>query len=175
MNRIRPLAGALLAILMLSPFAGAAVAGDVLPLDPGGGLPPIDGTGPAGTGPIDGLVPPGTAELGAVEPGAVATTTSTSSGGDGDSDYEPPLQTRHFGLNVQLSCTVSGPPNAIVVVNHSAEALPPGTRIKWQLKGEGKRGFFALLRPLPGGDTLVAENVLDGAISQAADCVARVI
>ncbi len=171
MNKIRPLAGVLLATLMLSPLLGAAFAGDVLPLDPGGGLPPIDGTGPAaGTGPINGLFPPGT-----VEPGVVATTASTSSGGDGDSDYEPPLQTRHFGLNVQLSCTVSGTPNAIVVVNHSAEALPPGTRIKWQLKSEGKRGFFALLRPLAGGETLVADNVLDSAASEAADCVARVI
>lgn len=168
MNRIRPLAGALLAALMLSPFAGATYAGDVLPLDPGGGLPPIDGTGPAdGPGPIDGLAPPG----------AIDTRSPTSSDGGGDSDYvpEPPLQTRHFGLNVQLSCAVSGTPNAIVVVNHSAEALPPGTRIKWQLKSEGKRGFFALLSPLAGGETLVADNVLDGTANQAADCVARVI
>lgn len=168
MNRIRPLAGALLATLMLSPLAGTASAGDVLPLDPGGGLPPIDGTGPAaGTGPIDGLIPPG----------AIDTGSSNSSDGDGDSDYvpEPTLQTRHFGLNVQLSCSVAGAPQAIVVVNHSAEELPPGTRIKWQLKSEGKRGFFALLRPLPGGDTLVADNVLDGATDTAADCVARVI
>ncbi len=168
MNRIRPLAGALLATLMLSPLMGAAYAGDVLPLDPGGGLPPIDGTGPAaGTGPIDGLVPPG----------AIDTGPSRSSDGDGDSDYvaEPTLQTRHFGYNVELSCAVSGTPNAIVVVNHSAEALPPGTRIKWQLKSEGKRGFFALLRPLAGGETLVADNVLDSAANQAADCVARVI
>lgn len=115
MNRIRPIAGVLLATLMLSPFAGAAFAGEVLPLDPGGGLPPIDGTGPAG----------GT-ELAPLPP--------SSGGGDGDSssDYveEPILQTRHFGLNVELSCAVSGSDNAIVVVNHSAEALPPGTRIK---------------------------------------------
>ncbi|MBL8594201.1 MAG: hypothetical protein JNK01_16070 [Devosia sp.] len=164
MNKIRPLAGALLATLMLSPLAGAALAGDVLPLDPGGGLPPIDGTGPAGTGPVDELTPPGPIDSG-------------SSDGGGDSDYvpEPTLQTRHFGLNVQLSCAVSGTPNAIVVVNHSAEDLPPGTRIKWQLKSEGKRGFFALLRPLAGGDTLVADNVLDGATNQTTDCVARVI
>ena len=168
MNRIRPLAGALLATLMLSPLTGAAYAGDVLPLDPGGGLPPIDGTGPAGTGPVDGLTPPG----------PIDTTPSRSSDdGDSDSDYvpEPPLQTRHFGLNVQLSCAVSGTPNAIVVVNHSAEALPPGTRIKWQLKQEGKRGFFAILSPLAGGETLVADNVLDGQASETADCVARVI
>lgn len=168
MNRIRPLAGVLLATLMLSPLAGAAYAGEVLPLDPGGGLPPIDGTGPAaGTGPIDGLVPPGAIEAGS----------SKSNGSGGDSDYvpEPTLQTRHFGLNVELSCAVSGTPNAIVVVNHSAEELPPGTRIKWQLRSEGKRGFFALLSPLAGGDTLVADNVLDGTASQAADCVARVI
>lgn len=168
MNRIRPLAGVLLATLMLSPLAGAAYAGDVLPLDPGGGLPPIDGTGPADeTGPADGLIPPGPID--------------TNSNGDGDSNRDadyvpgPTLQTRHFGLNVELSCAVSGTPNAIVVVNHSTEALPPGTRIKWQLKSEGKRGFFALLSPLAGGDTLVADNVLDSATSEAADCVARVI
>ena len=100
-----------------------------------------------------------------------------SDGGDSSSDYipEPTLQTRHFGLNVTLSCAVAGKANAIVVVNQSAEDLPPGTRIKWQLKSEGKRGFFALLRPLPSGETLVADNVLDGAADTAAACVARVI
>lgn len=161
MNRIRPIAGALLATLMLLPLAGAAFAGEVLPLIPGDGLPPIDGTGPAeGTE----LAPP-----------------ASSPGGDGADDSssnyveEPILQTRHFGLNVELSCAVSGTPNAIVVVNHSAEALPPGTRIKWQLKKEGKRGFFALLNPLAGGETLVADNVIDGGANEATDCVARVI
>lgn len=171
MNRIRPLAGVLLATLMLSPLGTAAYAGDVLPLDPGGGLPPIDGTGPIdgtapidGTGPIDGLVPP-------------PAPSDSSGDGDSSSSYveEPTLQTRHFGYNIELSCTVSGQPNTIVVINRSAEALPPGTRIKWQLKGEGKRGFFALLRPLAGGDTLVAENVIEGGADQAAACVARVI
>ncbi|WP_156387269.1 hypothetical protein [Devosia sp. Root105] len=163
MNRIRPLAGALLAALMLSPLTAAVlpvVADEVDLLLPGG---PTDGTGPAaGTGPADELVPPVTADSG---------------DGDSSSDYvpEPMLQTRHFGLTVQLSCAVSGKPNAIVVVNHSAEELPPGTRIKWQLKSEGKRGFFALLNPLAGGETLVADNVLDSAASEAADCVARVI
>ena len=76
---------------------------------------------------------------------------------------------------MELSCAVSGTPHAIVVINHSAEDLPPGTRIKWQLKSEGKRGFFALLNPLAGGDTLVADNVLDDGTDQATDCVARVI
>lgn len=165
MNRIRPLAGALLATLMLSPLAAAVLpvaAAEVELLPPGGGLnPPIDDTGPTeGTGPTD--LPP-----------------VSTDGGDGDSssDYvpEPTLQTRHFGLTVELSCAVAGTPNAIVVVNRSAEELPPGTRIKWQLKSEGKRGFFALLSPLPGGETLVADNVLESAADEAAACVARVI
>jgi len=169
MNRIRPFVGALLTTLMLLSAGGAPLAGDVLPLDPGGGLPPIDGTGPAtGTGPTDALTPPGPANPGP---------SGNSDGGDSSSDYipEPTLQTRHFGLNVTLSCAVAGKANAIVVVNQSAEDLPPGTRIKWQLKSEGKRGFFALLRPLPSGETLVADNVLDGAADTTAACVARVI
>lgn len=168
MNRIRPIAGVLLATLMLPLFGMAAYAGEVLPLDPGGGLPPIDGTGPADE---HGLPPP--------DPSGTGPTGPKDSGGDdgSSSDYveEPTLQTRHFGFNVELSCAVAGTPRAIVVVNHSAEDLPPGTRIKWQLKSEGKRGFFALLSPLPGGDTLVADNVLDGGADQAAACVARVI
>ena len=168
MNRTRPIAGALLATLMLPLFGMAAYAGEVLPLDPGGGLPPIDGTGPAEE---HGLPPP--------DPSGTGPAAPRDSGADDDSssDYveEPTLQTRHFGLNVELSCAVSGTPHAIVVINHSAEDLPPGTRIKWQLKSEGKRGFFALLNPLAGGDTLVADNVLDGGSDQATDCVARVI
>ena len=169
MNRIRPLVGALLATLMLSPLSAPllmpAAAAEVELLPPGGGLsPPIDSTGPAvDTGPADALTPPGPA--------------ASSERGDSPSDYvpEPTLQTRHFGLNVALSCAVAGTPNAIVVVNNSAEDLPPGTRIKWQLKSEGKRGFFALLNPLPSGQTLVADNVLEDAADQAAACVARVI
>jgi hypothetical protein len=165
MNRIRPLVGALLTTLMLSPLSAPslpAVAAEVELLPPGGGL---EGTGPAvDTGPADGLAP---------------TTPVRSTGGRGDSssDYvpEPMLQTRHFGLNVSLSCAVAGKANAIVVVNQSAEDLPPGTRIKWQLRSEGKRGFFALLSPLPSGETLVADNVLDAAADKAAACVARVI
>lgn len=159
MNRIRPIAGVLLATLMLPLSGMVATAGEVLPLDPGRGLPPIDGTGPAGG---TELAPP--------------RASASNNGSDGDSGYEEPmLQTRHFGLNIALSCAVSGTPNAIVVVNRSAEELPPGTRIKWQLKDEGKRGFFALLSPLAGGETLIADNVLDGSADQATACVARVI
>jgi hypothetical protein len=164
MNRIRPLVGALLTTLMLSPLSAPllpAVAAEVELLPPGGGL---DGTGPAvGTGPTDGLTP------------AVPVTSSGREGGSSDYVPEPTLQTRHFGLNVTLSCAVAGRANAIVVINQSAEDLPPGTRIKWQLKSEGKRGFFALLSPLPSGETLVADNVLDAAADKAAACVARVI
>jgi hypothetical protein len=176
MNRIRPIAGALLATLMLSPmFAPVltpAIAAEVELLPPGGGLtPPKEEPGPAGG---TELAPETGTELAPPDAGSGG---SNNSGGDSSSepDTQPTLQTRHFGLNVELSCAVSGTPNAIVVVNHSAEDLPPGTRIKWQLKSEGKRGFFALLSPLAGGDMLVADNVIDGGANEAADCVARVI
>lgn len=156
MNVIRPLASILLATLMCVP----AVADPVVELPPGGGLaPPTTGTGPTDlpddTKPSD----------------QVATRSSSSS-----SDYpEPVLQTRHFGLQVELSCTVSTQPGAIAVINHSAENLPPGTRIKWQIKSEGKVGYFALIGPLGGGDTLVADNVLPGGADSGAACLARVI
>ena len=174
MNRIRPIAGVLLATLMLSPlFAPVltpAVAAEVELLPPGGGLTP----------PREEPVPP--REDPAPETGTeLAPPDVPNDGNDSDGqsssepDVQPTLQTRHFGLNVELSCAVAGTPNAIVVVNHSAEDLPPGTRIKWQLKSAGKRGFFALLNPLPGGDTLVADNVLDGGADQSVACVARVI
>ncbi len=172
MNRIRPIAGALLATLMLSPLVLAptlAYADPVQELLPGGGelvLPPKEDPVP----PREEPTPETGTEL------APPDLTNNDSGGDSsEPDTRPILQTRHFGLNVELSCAVAGTPHAIVVVNHSAEDLPPGTRIKWQLKGEGKRGFFALLSPLAGGDTLVADNVLDGGADQAAACVARVI
>jgi len=171
MNRIRPIAGVLLATLLFSPVFPAALttvfAAEVELLPPGGGLdlPPKEDASLAGG---TELAPPTGRE-----------TVPASSGGNGSSsdlvDMQPTLQTRHFGLNVELSCAVSGQPNAIVVVNRSAEALPPGTRIKWQLKSEGKRGYFALLSPLAGGDTLVADNVLDGDADKSAACVARVI
>lgn len=169
MNLVRPIVGAVLATLMLSPMFAPVLtpvlAAEVELLPPGGGLPPIDGTGP-----VDGLAPPDTSNTGPAASDNGRESSSSSSYAE-----EPTLQTRHFGLNIELSCAVSGTPNAIVVVNRSAEPLPVGTRIKWQLKGEGKRGFFALLSPLPGGETLVADNVLDGAADQAAACVARVI
>jgi hypothetical protein len=173
MNRIRPIAGVLLATLMLSPLftpvLTPAVAAEVELLPPGGGLTP----------PREEPVPP--REDPAPETGTelAPPDVRNSGGNDSDSssepDTQPTLQTRHFGLNVELSCAVSRTPNAIVVVNHSAEDLPPGTRIKWQLKSEGKRGFFALLSPLAGGETLVADNVLDGGADQSVACVARVI
>ena len=175
MNRIRPIAGALLATLMLSPFSAPmltpAIADEVALLPPGGGLtPPREDLAP----PREEPAPETGTELAPPDRG-----NNGSSDSDGDSssepDTQPILQTRHFGLNVELSCTVAGKPHAIAVVNHSAEDLPPGTRIKWQLKSEGKRGFFALLNPLAGGDTLVADNVLDDRADESAACVARVI
>jgi type II secretory pathway predicted ATPase ExeA len=62
-----------------------------------------------------------------------------------------------------------------VVINQSLEPLPAGTRIKWQLKDEGKRGFFAIIGELGGGESLVADDVLDGHASKDDACIARVI
>jgi hypothetical protein len=84
------------------------------------------------------------------------------------------LQTRHFG-GVTLSCKVASTSTDLVVVNDSLEPLPPGTRIKWQLKNEGTRGFFAIIGELGGGESLVADGVLDGRAGQDETCVARVI
>ncbi len=160
MKRLRPFVGAALATLML--FAGPASAAAVLPLPPGGGLaPPISGTGPS--------------DLGPTKPNDAKVIASTSQGSSSDYVEEPVLQTRHFALQVNLSCEVANAPNAIVVVNHSAEELPPGTRIKWQVKSAGQKGFFALLGPLGGGQTLVADNVLQGSADKGAECIARVI
>jgi hypothetical protein len=161
MNRIRPFAGALLATLLCVP----AFAAEVELLPPGGGLaPPINKTGPADD-------PSGTGRNADRHVASRATTSSSTS-----NDYpEPVLQTRHFGLQVELSCQVASQPNALEVVNHSAEDLPPGTRIKWQIKSEGKVGYFALLGELPGGETLVADNVLPEGAQSGAGCIARVI
>lgn len=171
MNRIRPIAGALLATLMLSPIPATmlvapAIADEVELLPPGGGLNP----------PKEDPSPTDDTELVTDEkPGDRSSYSGATSPSTELVDTRPTLQTRHFGLSVELSCAVAGTANAIVVVNHSAEPLPPGTRIKWQLKDEGKRGFFALLNPLASGATLVADNVLDGGADRSAACVARVI
>lgn len=166
MNRIRPIAGALLATLMLIPAVGfvptAAQAAEVELLPPGGGLDPPTESKPE-------------TDTGIALPDSQPARVSRSSSSDPEVDARPTLQTRHFGLQVELSCAVAGTPHAIVVINRSAEDLPAGTRIKWTLKSEGKRGFFALLGPLAGGETLIADNVLEGGVDTSAGCVARVI
>ena len=80
----------------------------------------------------------------------------------------------HFG-SVTLACTVASSARDLVVVNEGLETLPPGTRIKWQLKNEGTRGFFAIIGELGGGESLVADGVLDGGAQPDDTCVARVI
>jgi len=159
MKRLRPLAGAMLAILLLLPAGYAAEVEPIIPGQPEGGLPSTDN--PSDTGPAQEDTP----------------AAGPSSKGDGPSEWPfdkgPTLQTRHFGPQAALSCAVADKPGAIVVVNEGAEDLPRGTRIKWQLPGQ--RGFFALLGPLGAGETLVADNVLNGAADNAASCTARTI
>ena len=153
MNVIRPLAGLLLATLLCVP----AFADEVELLPPGGGLDPTK------TEPVDDA------------PKTPTKSSSRSSSSSSDYTEEPGLQARHFGLQVALSCSVANRPNSLEVVNTSNEDLPPGTRIKWQLKSEGQFGFFALLGTLEGGKTLVADNVLSSTPAQSAPCVARVL
>lgn len=167
MIRIRPLVGATLATLMFTPTVFADKVEVITPGNAGLAPPSI-----AGTGPVD----EPRAEL--TTPGRTA---AASSGGDRSSDaYTPPveaqpgLQTMHFG-GVSLTCEVASNARGLVVVNQSLETLPPGTRIKWQLKRENKRGYFAIIGELGGGQTLVADNVLDGSADADDTCVARVI
>lgn len=157
MGLSRPVAGALLATLMIMPALVLAAPVDMLL--PGGGITDSMETGLA-------------SEVGLIGGG----NQGGADDGESSGDYEPPtLQTRHFGPRAELSCAVAGTPNALVVVNRSAEPLPPGTRIKWTLASEGKRGFFALIGSLGGGETLIADNVLDGEVKRNAACVARTI
>ena len=160
MKRLRPLAGAMLAILLLLPAGYAAEVDNLTPPGPTDLAPP--GTGiPSDTGP-------------AIEDTPSASERSTHDGpSDWPFDNRPTLQTRHFGPQAALSCAVADKPGAIVVINEGSEDLPVGTRIKWQLPGE--RGFFALLTPLGAGKTLVADNVLSGIADGAAACTARTI
>jgi hypothetical protein len=158
MIRIRPLAGAVLMSLLLTPVA---LADRVEVITPGGGEASLTGpgTGAAGTRPA-------------------GRATGGSGGGSSYSpaefDVQPGLQTRHFG-GVSLSCKVASSARDLVVINQSAEPLPPGTRIKWQLRNERKRGFFAIIGELGGGESLVADDVLDGQARQDDICIARVI
>lgn len=164
MIRIRPLAGAVLTMLLLT---SVALADRVEVITPGGNTS---------------LVPPGSAGTGPSDMGAdtLPADRSTASSGSGNSyspaefDVQPGLQTRHFG-GVNLSCRVASSSRDLVVINQSLEPLPPGTRIKWQLKKEGTRGFFAIIGELGGGESLVADDVLDSEAGQDDVCVARVI
>lgn len=150
MKRLRLLAGALLATLMI---VSAAPAAEVELILPGGGGVSITETGPVDSVPRD----------------------ESQARRDKSDRPEPVLQTRHFGSMIELTCTVGDRPDAIVVVNLSDEPLPKGTRIKWQLESDGLQGFFRLLGELEGGGTLVADNVLTTRVKDGANCVARVI
>ncbi len=165
MIRIRPLAGAVLMTLLLTPVAHA---GSVEIIMPGGNtslLPPDLGIEP----PRDVIVEtlPRRTDSGK---GSVSSESYTPP----EVDAQPSLQTMHFG-SASLACKVASTANDLVLINQGLEPLPPGTRIKWQLKNEGKRGFFAIIGELGGGESLVADDVLDGGARTDDVCVARVI
>lgn len=170
MKSLRPLAGALLATLV---FLTAVSAAEVDIITPGGGDKSL--TPPPQEPPRE--EPPREAgsslpvDSKPSEPKPRESEHSDSS----ERTYEPPLQTRHFGAMVELTCSVGDGRDTLVVVNHSEEPLPPGTRIKWQLKADGVQGFFRLLGTLDAGETLVADNVLQQRVDNGGSCVARVI
>ncbi len=159
MIRIRQLASAVLMTLLLTPMA---LAGSVEIITPGGNsslVPTTDGIG------VESL-PRRT--------GSGSDRDATVSYSPPEVDAQPSLQTMHFG-GASLACKVASTANDLVLINQGLEPLPPGTRIKWQLKNEGTRGFFAIIGELGGGESLVADGVLDGAARTDDVCVARVI
>lgn len=169
MIRFRPLAGAvlmtLLLTLLLTPLAHA---GSVEIIMPGGNaslLPPD-----AGNEPRDVIVE----SLPRQEGSSGSRSSSSDSYTPPEVDAQPSLQTMHFG-SASLACKVASTAHDLVLINEGLEPLPPGTRIKWQLKNEGKRGFFAIIGELGGGESLVADGVLDGGARTDDICVARVI
>lgn len=162
MIHIRPLAGAVLMTLLLTPVA---LADRVEVITPGGNaslLPPTTGTEPNDA----------TVETLPRESGTGARNTNSYS--PAEVDAQPGLQTMHFG-GATLACRVDSGARDLIVINQSLEPLPSGTRIKWQLKNEGKRGFFAIIGELGGGESLIADGVLDGKAGTDDICVARVI
>jgi hypothetical protein len=160
MIRIRQLAGAVLMTLLLAPVA---LAGSVEIITPGGNTS---------------LVPPTTDGIGVESlprrTGSGSQSDATVSYSPAEIDARPSLQTMHFG-GASLACKVASTSNDLVLINEGLEPLPPGTRIKWQLKNEGTRGFFAIIGELGGGESLVADGVLDGGARTDDVCVARVI
>lgn len=166
MIRIRPLAGAVLMTLLLTPMA---FAGSVEIIMPGGNaslLPPDAGNEP---GVVVESLPRTTGSS-----GSRSGSSGTDSYSPAEVDTKPSLQTMHFG-SASLACKVASTANDLVLINQGLEPLPPGTRIKWQLKNEGKRGFFAIIGELGGGESLVADGVLDGGARADDICIARVI
>jgi hypothetical protein len=102
-------------------------------------------------------------------------TNSSDSSSSHEVDSQPMLQTRHFGAQIELECAVARTPSDLLLVNRGFDPLPPGTRIKWQLKGAGLVGYFAIIGELEPGQTLVADNVVNGAADRNSACVARAI
>ena len=160
MIRIRPLAGAVLMTLLLTPVALAS--SNVQIIGPGSDPAPDKSAGSELGSPTGSSSP----RRGATD--------ATSSYLPPEVDARPGLQTMHFGT-ASLACKVASSSKDLVLINQGLETLPPGTRVKWQLTQDGKRGFFAIIGELGGGETLVADGVLDGEAGSDAACVARVI
>ncbi len=165
MIRIRPLAGAVLMTLLLTPVA---MAGSVEIITPGfnASLLPPD----AGNEPSEVIVE----SLPRMTDSSGSGSSSSDSYSSPEMDSKPSLQTMHFG-SANLACKVASTATDLVLINQGLEPLPPGTRIKWQLKNERRRGFFAIIGELGGGESLVADDVIEGGARTDDVCIARVI
>jgi hypothetical protein len=149
----------LLALALLATLwaAGPALAMDVVDL-----TPPLTGDDGTRTTPRDDPDPP------LVPENPIHAASSTD-------DYEAPtLQTRHFGLQIELTCRAASTAGGLELVNKSGEPLPPGTRIKWQFRQDRLSGFFAITGPLGAGRRMVADDIL-GDRAPGGECTARVI
>jgi hypothetical protein len=181
MKHIRPFVGAAFLALSLATLSApvAALADEVEIILPGGVTfaPPSDSDDDFS--PNTGLTLPSidtdrNSDLASAF-SAAAPSSSSSSSSSSDADSRPTLQTRHFGARIDVTCKVSSTSTGLVLVNNSPDPLPPGTRIKWQLKKDGQRGYFAIMGELGGGKSLVADNVLGNKVKNGETCIARVI
>jgi hypothetical protein len=86
---------------------------------------------------------------------------------------EPQLRDRRSDAVVALGCEIAGGDD-LLLVNNGNTTLIAGTAVKWQLKGTGQQGYFALNADLSAGQAFKAVDVVE---EGAADmrCMAKVV
>jgi len=80
---------------------------------------------------------------------------------------------------VAIGCQVAGTPTEfpddLFLVNKGTAPLAAGTTIKWQVKGTGHKGYFALNADIAAGAGFKASGVLGGGVEAGLPCSAKVI